>query len=375
MKANVRKLKNCKHALEVSLPAEKVKQTFDEVYADLGKYASVPGFRQGKAPRDLLELHYSKTAREEVLKKLIPETYAKVLEEHRLDPLGYPEVTDVKLDLKEGFSYKASIETRPEINLKNYKGLKLKKKSVEVKEEDLAKNLEYLREMYSQNVPKEGSSAIPPPKVADGEISPNFLQDKNFGGQEKEKVMPKLDDEFAKDLGFENMEKLKEAVRQNLRTKLEQDSEADLEIQIIDNILSSVDFEVPETLVNSEKERLMKDADMRIKYLEALQKKENPDKKFALEEKDKKELEENAFKQAERQVKAFFVLDKIAQSEKIYLKQEEIDGYIEGLAAQYKKTKDEIKGYLEKGHGMDELAVNMRNKKVMEFLLKEAKVE
>ena len=350
MKASVRKLKNCKHAVEVNLPPEKVKEAFDKVYADLGKYASVPGFRQGKAPRDLLELHYSKAAREEVLKKLIPETYAKVLEEHKLEALGYPEVTDVKLDLKEGFSYKASIETRPEINLKNYKVLKLKKKSVEVKEKDLAKNLEYLREMHSQNVPKEGS-------------------------QEKEKVLPKLDDEFAKDLGFENMEKLKEAIRQNLKTKLEQDSEADLEIQIIDNILNSVDFEVPETLVNSEKERLMKDADMRIKYMEALQKKENPDKKFALEEKDRKELEDNAFKQAERHVRAFFVLDKIAQSEKIYLKEEEIDGYIEGIAAQYKKTKDEIKSYLEKGHGMDELAVNMRNKKVMEFLLKEAKIE
>jgi trigger factor len=350
MKSNVKKLKNCKHSLEVTLPAEKVKKAFDEVYADLGKYANVPGFRQGKAPRDLLELHYSKTAREEVLKKLIPETYTKVLEEHKLDPLGYPDVTDVKLDMKEGFSYKASIETRPEINLKNYKGIKLKKKSAEVSEEDLAKNLEYLREMHAQNVPKEGS-------------------------QEKEKVLPKLDDEFAKDVGFESLEKLKDAVRQNLKIKLEQDSEADMEVQVIDTILNSTDFEVPETLVNSEKERLIKDADMRIKYMESLQKKENPDKKFTLEEKDKKELEENALKQAERQVKAFFVLDKIAQNEKIYLKEEEIEGYIEGLAAQYKKTKNEIRSYLEKGHGMDELAVNMRNKKVMEFLLKESKVE
>ena len=89
----------------------------------------------------------------------------------------------------------------------------------------------------------------------------------------------------------------------------------------------------------------------------------------------KKELEENAYKQAVRQVKAFFMLDKIAQDEKIYLKEEEIEEYIEGLAAQHKKTKDEIRSYLEKGHGTDELAVNMRNKKVMEFLLKEAKIE
>jgi len=184
-----------------------------------------------------------------------------------------------------------------------------------------------------------------------------------------------LDDEFAKDLGLENLEKMKEAIKENLKARLEQESEADLEIQIIDKLLDGMDFEVPETLVNSEKERLIKDADMRIKYMEALQKKENPDKKFTLEEKDKKELEEKASKQAVRQVKAFFMLDKIAQDEKIYLKEEEIEEYIEGLAAQHKKTKDEIRSYLEKGHGMDELAVNMRNKKVMEFLLKEAKIE
>lgn len=350
MKSSIKKLKNCKHSFEVSMSPDKVKEVFDEVYADLGKYASVPGFRQGKAPRDLLELHYSKTAREEVLKKLIPQTYEEVLKEHGLEALGYPEVTDVKLDAKEGFSYKASIETRPEINLKNYKGLKLKKKSVEVKEEDIAKNLEYLRDAHSQNVPKEGT-------------------------QEKEKVLPKLDDEFAKDLGFENLEKLKEAIRENLKAKGEDSCASDLEAQVINNLLDNMDFEVPETLVNSEKERLIKDASLRIKYIEALQKKENPDKKFSLEEKDKLELEENASKQAVRQVRAFFILDKIAQAEKIYLKEEEMDAYIEGLAAQYKKTKDEIRSYLEKGHGMDELAVNMRNKLVMEFLLKEAKIE
>jgi trigger factor len=119
----------------------------------------------------------------------------------------------------------------------------------------------------------------------------------------------------------------------------------------------------------------MKDVQMRIKSMEALQKKENPDKKITLDEKDKKELEDNAHKQAVRQVKAFFILDRIAQAEKIYLKEEELDKYIEEMAAQYNKTKEEIKGYLEKLHGLDELAVNMRNKKVMEFLLKEAKIE
>jgi len=187
-------------------------------------------------------------------------------------------------------------------------------------------------------------------------------------------VAPKLDDEFAKDMGCENLEKLKDAVRQSLKQRLEQDSAADLEVQVINQLVEAVNFEVPESLVNGEKERLAKDANSRIAYMQAIQNKQNPDKKFTLSDKDKKELEENAGKQALRQVKAFFILDKIAQAEKIHLKQEDIDKRIEEMAAQYKKSKEEVRSHLEKNHMLDEMAVNMRNAKVMQYLLKEAKI-
>jgi trigger factor len=349
MKSNIKKLKNCKHVIEVKLPPEKVKGEFDKVYNGLKKVANVPGFRVGTAPRDLLEKHYDKTAREEVIKKLVPETYKSIIEQHKLDPIGYPDITDLKLDSDGGFSYTANIETRPEFTLKNYKGLKLKKKSVEVKEEDIQRNLEALREAHAQNVPKEGSD-------------------------EKEKVLPKLDDEFAKDIGFEDLSKLKDAIKANLRDKLEHESQADLEMQMINHLVDGVNFEIPDSLVNSEKERLLKDANSRIAYIEAVQKKQNPEKKFELSEKDKKELEENSSRQAVRQVKAFFILDKIAHAEKIYIKGEELDSAMEDMAKQYNKSKKEIEDYLEKNHLIDEIAVNMRNKKVMEFLLKESKI-
>ena len=93
-----------------------------------------------------------------------------------------------------------------------------------------------------------------------------------------------------------------------------------------------------------------------------------------MNDKDKKELEANAEKQALRQVKAFFMLDRIAQAEKIYLKQEELEQHIDQIAKQYKKTKEEARAQLEKNRMLDEMAVNMRNAKVIEFLIKEAKV-
>lgn len=349
MKASIKKLKNCKHILEIQLPLDRVTAEFEAVYKDIGKVAKIPGFRPGKVPRDLLELHYNKDAKEEVVKRLIPESYKKILDENKLDPIGYPEISDVRID-KEGFYYKASIETRPVFNLKAYKGLKLKKKPVEVKEQDIDKEMEYLREVYAENVPKKD-------------------------GEGKEKVLPKIDDEFSKDLGFENLEKLKEAVKKDLNAKKEQEAQIDLESQIVDVLINDTDFEIPESLINSEKERLLKDANLRISYIDAIQKKQDPNKKFTLDEKDKKELEENAGKQAVKQVKVFFILDKVALAEKIYVEEKELDVYIEEMAKHYKKSKEEIKHYLEHHNKIEEIAVSIRNKKVMDFLLKEAKVE
>ena len=345
---------------EVKLPAERVKDEFEKVYEGIKKVASVPGYRAGKVPRDLLEQHYSKTAREEVLKKLVPETYGKILEEHKIDPIGYPDITDVKLGLNEEFSYKASIETKPEFSLKNFKGLKVKRKAKEVKEEDIQKNLKSLQEAHAQNVPKKDSEAS---------TLVNKGQD-----EEKEKVLPKLDDDFAKDMGFDTLDKVKEVIRQNLKARLEQESQADMEMQVVNQMVDGANFEVPDSLIDSEKNRLLKDANMRIEYMQAMQKQQDPDKKFSLSDKDKAELEESTSMQAIRQVKAFFILDKIAQAEKIYIKEEDLEKRIEEMAAQHKKTKEDVRKRLEKNHGLDEMALNMRNAKVMQFLLKEAKI-
>jgi len=349
MKSNIKKLKNCKKLVEIKLTPERVKDEFEKAYEDIKKVASVPGYRVGKVPRDLLERHYSETAREEVIKKLVPETYRKILEQYKLDPIGYPDISEVRIDLKEGFSYKASIETRPEISLKNYKGLRLKRKNSDVKEEDVQKNLEALRSSSAQKVPKKDS-------------------------EEKETLLPKLDDDFAKDLGLENLEKLRSAIRQDLKQRLEQEARADLEIQIVSQLVDGVNFEIPESLIKAEKERLIKDANNRLMYMQAIQKKQGSDKKFSLTDKDKKELEQNAEKQALRQVKAFFVLDKIAQTEKIHLKEEDIESRIEEMAMQYKKKKEEVRKLLENAHALDEMTVNMRNARVMQFLLKEARI-
>jgi len=350
MKTTIKKLKNCKRVFEVKIPPERVRGEFDRVYDGIRKVATVPGYRVGKAPRELLELHYGDTARNEVIKNLIPESYKKVLEEHKLTPIAYPDISDVKMDLDMGLSYVATIEVRPEFSLKNYKGLRLKKKTFEVKEEDVNKNLEVLREINAEMVPaKEGG--------------------------EKQKVLPELDDEFAKDLGFENLDRLKESVRNSLKNAKEEESIRDLELQVINQLVDMADFEVPESLVLSEKERLLKELEAQLEYINRMQKKENPDKPFTLTDKDRQELEKDTMLQAQRQIKAFFILDRIAQLENIFLEESDIEKAIEEMAIRYKKTKEEMRAYLEKNNLLDQMALNMRNARVMEFLLKEAKIE
>tara|TARA_Y100000031_G_C8222065_1_gene386469 strand:- start:678 stop:1736 length:1059 start_codon:yes stop_codon:yes gene_type:complete len=349
MKSSIKKCKNCKRVIEIKLSPERVKEEFEKVYKSIGKVANVPGYRVGKVPRDLLEQNFAKTAHEEVLKSLVPETYGKAIEEYKLDPIGHPGIQDLKLDLKAGFSYTANIEIRPEFTLKNYKGLKLKKKKVDIKEDDVKKSLESLKESHAQSVPKKE-------------------------GDKKETTLAKIDDNFAKDLGLENLEKLKDAVRKNLEYKAESEAQSDLEMQVVNQLVNSMNFEIPESLVDSEKKRLMKDAESRIAYMEAIQKKSDPNKKFTLSDKDKLELEANAEKQAIRQVKVFFILDKIAQAEKIYITKEELQKRVEEIAAQYKRPANEIRKQLEDNHMIDEIAMNIRNAKVLESLLKQAKL-
>jgi len=274
---SVKKLDATKRELSIELPKELVSQKFDEVYEAIGKSANIKGFRPGKAPRHILEQHHSRLAQEEVLKDLIPATYQEALEKENLKPVALPEIFDVKLDAGI-ISYKAKLEIRPDIEIKDYKGLKVKKQEAKVSDDDLKKVYDFL--LQSQGKPKETP----------------------------------VDDSLAKSLGYSNLKEMEDSLKKQLEVNRDQQARADLEHQIIEQLLAKANFQVPEVSVSNQLEHLVADEKKRLSWQGM--KKEDIEAKTEDLRKELKTI-------AERDVKAYFILEKIAELENIQVDNEE----------------------------------------------------
>ena len=122
----------CSTLFEIDVPKESVDKAFEEVYGEITKVASIPGFRAGKAPKELVKKHYTKNAREEALKHVLSDAYAAALKEHGIIPVGLPEITDMIFEEGKAMSFKARVDTRPKFNVKNYKGIAVTRKKIAI---------------------------------------------------------------------------------------------------------------------------------------------------------------------------------------------------------------------------------------------------
>ena len=95
MNTKIKSVEECTSVLEIDVPVKDIEKVFNEVYAEMTKYANIPGFRVGKAPKELVKQHYGKNAKEEALKRLVPDAYRNALVEHNISPIGMPEISDV----------------------------------------------------------------------------------------------------------------------------------------------------------------------------------------------------------------------------------------------------------------------------------------
>ena len=105
MKTKAKAVEECSTLFEIEVPKEDVDKAFDEVYGEMAKVANIPGFRTGKAPKELVKKHYSKEAKKEVINHIIPEAYQKAVEEHKIDPVGYPDITDLVFEEGKAVSF------------------------------------------------------------------------------------------------------------------------------------------------------------------------------------------------------------------------------------------------------------------------------
>ena len=421
MKAKAKNTEECTTLFEIQVPKDAIDKAFEEIYKEIVQVANIPGFRVGKAPIDLVKKQYAKDARSEVLKRVIPDSYRDALEEHKIDTIGLPEITDVNLGEDKILSYKAKVETRPKFKLKDYKGIKIEKKKLEIKQEDIDKTLENFREMSAKYTAVEDRPAqmgdyavsdlecfvdgkpahkkreslwlflekeslikglsekmtgMKPQEERDIEVTlPENYPDKKLAGklakyhvkvkELKMRVLPNVDDEFAKDLGKDNLVDLKKAVQEEMEARALANSEVDTENQLLNKLMDDNVFGVPPTFVKRQLDFMIEDAK---KHLVA--------KGFSREELDKKDKEfaEKFKEEASRKVRLLFILDEIARAEKIEVTEKDIDDAYRSVAARAGKTEGEVREYYKKEDLVGNLEEKIRESKTIQFLLKNAEI-
>ena len=277
MKVEVKKVDAVKRELKFEIPKERVSEKFDEVYTELGKIVKVKGFRPGKVPRHVLEAQHSQKAKDEVIRKLIPEVYHEGVTKENLAPLDLPEIVD--LEFKNGMiMFTAKLDIKPDVKVEKYKGIKVKRKNSKVTEEEINKTLEYF---------KKGQAS----------------------GPDKETT---IDDSFARGLGYPNLAEFKKSLERQMEMDKDRQNRMDVENQIIESLLRSAKLVLPESLVRRQVEHRIEDEKKRLKS-----------QGLSADEIDKKsqELRKELRAPVERDVKVYLILDKIAAAEKLEVKE------------------------------------------------------
>lgn len=268
MKSEVKKLDSSKVEINIELTSETVKNKFDEVFQKIGKEAKVPGFRPGNAPRDLIEKNFSQIAHEQVLKELIPEAYDEAVKKGTLDVIDMPDISEVKLD-RNSLSFKATVEVSPEIKLKEYKGVKINYKRVEVTGDDVKRHIDALKESRKAEA---------------------------------------ADDNLAKAIGYPSLAELEKVLQMQAFIQKENQQRTKIENELIETITKDIEFKVPGSLVERQLQELLRHTkvDLAMKGM--------PREKI---EEQEKEMEKNLRPEAEKQVRIYLVLSAIAKKENI----------------------------------------------------------
>jgi len=422
MKFQLKKIKDCKHALKIEVDEKQIGRAYEEVFRAFQKKAKLKGFREGKAPLDMVRATFKAEAEEEVVRNLIAESYYEALRESKLSPVGSPDVQDLKMDGKK-LSFTAEFENFPLFNLKNYKGLKVQKPAVEIPEEEITKTLDQLRQTRAKLEPiavlrpaQEGDVILcdvdihqngqytpgkkdilfgidreKQPDIAEqiagadagtsreifGDLSPEEKEQGIVGRKPlyrihvkeiRTKVLPEINDELAAAFGKANVEELKKQISDDIRSYRESQNQERMKESIYEQLIESYDIQLPEALVERQKSRLLEQLGVRPE--EGANGTHVDEGAAAATAANRQTVLREADDKAKNQVKLFFILEKIAQSEKIEPTDEEIETRVKELAAQTGRPEEDIRRVFE-----DDIYQNLRQSKTAAYLLANASVK
>jgi trigger factor len=410
----------CRRELAIEIPAAEVQRETAAVIEKYSKLARIPGFRKGKVPTGVIKTRFAEEIRSEVVEALIPRAFRAEVEKQKLEPVSQPQVTDLKMEEGEPLRFKAAFDVLPDIEVSGYQEIRPEQPDVSVSDDEVTAALNQLREQGAtyqtvddrvlaagdfaevsfsgqtkddaaaqpinvdevlveiggDNTVKQFSEQLAGAKAGEErtfDVSyPEDFGDQRLAGKTvtynvkvksvKQKDMPGLNDDFAKEVGdFAGIDALRAQLRENLEHEKKHRAEHEVREKVLEQLVAKNDFPVPDSLVERAVDARL-ERGLRALAMQGMRTED-------MRKLDFQRLRAGQREAALREVKASLILDKIAEQEKIDVSDDDLEKEISALATQAKQPPETVRARLTKEGALDRIRDRIRNEKALEFLL------
>jgi trigger factor len=417
----------CKKHIKVSIDRADIDRKLNDKYSELVVDANVPGFRPGKAPRKIIERRFAKDVEGQVKGEVLLESLEQLADEHDVAPLSAPNIDPTKIDIPPDgpLVYEFEVEVRPQFDLPDYKGLKIRRPVRDFTDEDVAEEERRILAPYGQLVPKDGGAEAGDYVIVDifGKEGDRVITDlkevkirveprlafkdsvaEHFGEQiggaragdtravdialsgssadpalrgktlhttftvkdVKSMRLPELTHEFLHTFGVHTPDQLRERIRVVLQRRLEYTQRQSAREQVLGHIAAAATWELPRDLLIRQARRAL---NRRVMEMRASGMSEDEIRGR------QRLLEQDMLKSTELALKEHFVFQKIAEVEKIDVNEEDINDEVERIAEQNDESPRRLRARLEKDDLLEALAIDIIERKVLDLILDSAEYE
>ena len=399
MSVQVEKLEKNMAKLTIEVPVETVEKAIQNAYQKMKKNINIPGFRKGKAPRQLIEKMYGKEVfYNDAIDEMLQNSYADAVEECGEEVVSRPELNIVQMESKSPFIYTATVALKPEVTLPEYKGIEVEKTPVEVHDEEIEAELLKEKEANARTITVEdrpvadkdivtldfegfvdgeafeggkgenydltiGSGAFIPgfedqlvgAKIGE-DLDVNVTFPENYNAKElagkaavfkcrvngiKVKELPEVDDEFAQEVSeFETLDEYKADIRERLLKDKEEDAKKIKEDLVIQKIIEGAKMDIPDAMVNFQAEQLMDDFAQRIQ-MQGM----SLEQYFRFTGMTQEQYEEQMRPRALQNIQSRLVLEAVAKAENLEVTEADVDAEMQKMADQYKMEVEKVKEF------------------------------
>ncbi|HJZ67433.1 MAG TPA: trigger factor [Blastocatellia bacterium] len=426
MNITVTDREQCKKQLRLEIPGDAVRAETDKIAADLARKVTLPGFRRGHVPKSVVKTRFRKELRDEMLSKLLPNSLGDAIREKDLKVIGEPHVEDLKFKDDESLDVTFNIEVAPEFTLSNYKELPLTRRVYKVRDEDVENTVERLREGHAELVTVEDRASTAgdivtvnlvgqveaagetPEEIKQQEVeielaAPGVLKEftealtgvvvddrrtfvvdypadykpEKFAGKRvsytaevtavRFKELPEADDEFAHTVNdaLNTIDELRADIQSKLEQDTSQKSEAEFRSSTMEKLVDRNRFDVPEYVVE-------KQIDSRMRTMLRQMSGQGMDPRQL--KVDWEQVREAQRERAEREVRSSFILERIAETEKIEATEDEISKEIKEYADAMGQTEEAVRARLTKEGTIDSIKEQVRHRKALDLVIASADI-